>query len=879
MSVVPGTRLGPYQIESSLGAGGMGEVYKARDTRLDRLVALKLLPAAVASEPERLARFEREARAASALNHPAIVTIYDIGAAEAQPWISMELVDGKTLRHLLDGGALPLRRALAIAAQIADGLAKAHDAGIVHRDLKPENVMVTDDGFAKILDFGLARLAGSEPHGEAATRPGDTRPGTVLGTLAYMSPEQASGSPVDFRSDQFSFGAVLYELLTGARAFARPSSTDTLSAVLRDDPPAIGQVNATIPPPVRWIVERTLEKRAADRYASTRDLARDLVRARDHLSEMSVTMAAAAAARPLAGFKWRERIAWLMAAALAIATASLLVQRSTPSGLGPQSPSPTTRFALPAPDSTRFHTGNQPAFEVSPDGRRLAVVAVDNESRRHLWVRTLDSLAWQRLDGTEGALDPFWSPDSTEIGFFTADTLKKVGASGGDVRTICNVLEAIGGAWSRTGTILFTLQDGTYNVSDSGGVPVKSSSAAGFWPHFLPDGNHYVAFDIIDETRGIYLGVLGSPQRHLLKRLGVTSVSVLGFTEPNWVLYVEAGTLIAQALDLEKRELSTDVIRVAENVDVNPPSTSFSVSRNGVLVYWPGGPRTITELTWVRRDGTSLGQVVGRGSFSNFDISANGRILVTDRIDTLPGSIWLYDIDRGGSTRLTSDYYANNPHASQDGSKVVFGSARDGPPNLYLKTIGSTQPDERLMKSGLVEFPLDWLPDGQTIVFGRTEPKTRADVWILPMTGDRAARPILNTPAIEWEATVSPDGQWMAYSSTDSGRSEVYVVRFPDGGDRRPISTNGGFTPRWRADGRELYYRDKHRIMAVPITPGANFKAGAPVVLFEARSLPDETENQPFTVAPDGRFLLNIIVERISPPLTVVSDWRAGLVR
>ncbi len=873
-----GSTLGSYEILDKLGEGGMGEVYRARDTRLDRLVALKLLPPDVARDPERLTRFEREARAASALNHPAIVTIYDVGSADSQPWISMELVAGKTLRQLLQSGPLPLRRALTIAAQIADGLAKAHEAGIVHRDLKPENVMVTDDGFAKILDFGLARLTTPDAHAETVTQPGDTRPGTVMGTLAYMSPEQASGAPVDFRSDQFSFGAVLYELLTGARAFDRHSSVDTLSAVLRDDPPPIAQANATIPTPVRWIVERALEKRAADRYASTRDLARDLAKTRDHLSELStVDRAAATSGRPRKTIAWREGIAWVMASALALATATLFFERSATRNDG-QVPQ-TTRFALFAPENTKIYGGNQPAFEISPDGRRLVVVAENNAGRRLLWVRALDSLSWRQLAGTEDALDPFWSPDSTEIGFFTGDKLMRVPASGGDVRTICNALEAIGGAWSRDGTILFTLQDGTYRVSASGGAPVATKPSGGFWPHFLPDGNHYVSFDAIDENQGIYLAALDSPERHLLKRKGTESVSVLGFTEPNWVLSVEAGTLIAQALDLEKRVLSNDVIRVAENVDVKPPATSFSVSRNGVLVYWPGGARTISELTWVRRDGTALGQVVGRGSFTNFDISANGRILVADRFDTLPPSIWLYDLERGGGTRLTSDYFAFAPVATEDGRRILFGSARDGPPNLYVKTIGGSQEDDRLTRSGLVDFPMDWFEDGQTILFGRASPKTRADLWILPMTGDRTARPIINTPAIEWEGTLSPDGQWMAYSSTESGQSDVYVVRFPDGSDRRTISTNGGYTPRWRADGRELYYRDKQRIMAVTISPGANFKPGVPVVLFEARSIPGETEQQSFTVSPDGRFLLNTIVERISPPLTVVSDWRVGLVR
>jgi serine/threonine protein kinase len=499
MSVAPGTRLGPYQIEAALGAGGMGVVDKARDTRLDRAVALNLLPADVAGDPERLARFEREARAASALNHPAIVTIYDIGSADTQPWISMELVAGQTLRQLLDSGALPVRRTLMIAAQVADGLAKAHDAGIVHRDLKPENVMVTDDGFAKILDFGLARLTGPESHAETITRPGDTRPGTVMGTLAYMSPEQASGAVVDFRSDQFSFGAVLYELLTGTRAFERPSSMDTLSAVLRDDPPPLGNVNATIPTPVRWIVERTLEKRAVDRYASTLDLARDLAKARDHLSELSAVDATPAeGVRHRKGVAWREGIAWVLAGALALATASLFFQRTV--NPNDRQLRAITRFALSAPENTRIYAGNQPAFDVSPDGRRLVLVAEDDNGRRHLWVRTLDSLNWQRLAGTEDALDPFWSPNSAEIGFFTADKVKRVGATGGDVRTICDRLEAIGGAWSPDDTILIGVQNGIHRVAAAGGIPTRLSPTTDFWPHFLPDGNHYLFFSAVGEN-------------------------------------------------------------------------------------------------------------------------------------------------------------------------------------------------------------------------------------------------------------------------------------------------------------------------------------------------------------------------------------------
>ena len=400
-----GKTIGPYEILVPLGAGGMGEVYKARDTRLDRLVALKLLPSDVATDPERLARFEREARAASALNHPAIVTIYDVGSTEAQPWISMELVAGKTLRQLLEGGPLPLRRALTIAAQIAEGLAKAHEAGIVHRDLKPENVMVSDDGFAKILDFGLARLNDREAVPEAATRlAGDTRPGTVLGTLAYMSPEQASGAVVDFRADQFSFGAVLYEMLTGRRAFEGTSSMATLSAILRDEPTPLGQFDASIPTPVRWIVERTLEKPPGDRYGSTRDLARDLAKARDHVSELTSGARGLSDMTPRLAPRRREYALWTAAVLLAMAAVVALWTR--PRATSPEPLRPPIRFSLAPPDGTTIHPGNQPPFELSPDGRHLVAVLVDRQGTRSLWVRGLDSLSWRQLAGTDGAIDP-----------------------------------------------------------------------------------------------------------------------------------------------------------------------------------------------------------------------------------------------------------------------------------------------------------------------------------------------------------------------------------------------------------------------------------------------------------------------------------------
>jgi Tol biopolymer transport system component len=899
-----GTTLGSYHVLEKLGAGGMGEVYRARDTRLDRLVALKLLPPDVANDPERLVRFEREARAASALNHPAIVTIYDIGAVEAQPWISMELVDGQTLRQLLDGGALPLRRALTIAAQIADGLAKAHEAGIVHRDLKPENVMVTDDGFAKILDFGLARLAGSEPHGEAATRPGDTRPGTVLGTLAYMSPEQASGSPVDFRSDQFSFGAVLYELLTGARAFARPSSTDTLSAVLRDEPPAIAQANATIPPPVRWIVERTLEKRAADRYASTRDLARDLARARDHLSEMSVTgQTTAEGARPRVGAKWRRRIAWLVAAASLLAAASLvaaialLVRALQPT---PPPERSTVRFTVPAPDGAAILTrGNEGSpIAISPDGRYLVAVVTAADARTttspgyassSLWLRPLDSLSWRPLAGTEGAVAPFWSWDSQTVAFSRAARLQRVAIAGGEVRTIHEGF-AIGGSWNQDGVILFANPGfGIHRVSASGGAAVALTDAmrdgaSHVFPTFLPDGRHFVFLEVRGSQAGIRLMSLDAPDHTLIKTVALNDIGVIGVSAPNHLLVVENRALIAQAIDLQARALTGEAVRVAEGVEQRPPSSAFSASLTGALAY-SAGSFTFTDLTWAAHHRLPPDVAVPHVSAPEFAIAPGDARVAIARDDTTPSSIWIHELSRKTSEPATFDNFACCPIWSPDGRQIAFASAREGPPSVYVMTVGTRGQDQRLTPPGQISFPLDWSRDGRFLVYRVDDAKNRGDIWLIPMSGARTPTPIVHTPSNESEAAISPDGRWMAYTSDESGRPAIYVVRFPDGDDRTTIS-NAGFTPKWAPDGRTLYYKQQGGIMSVAITTGERLGAATAKVAVQDKANQGEIGGlrgypyaRGYDVAPDGRLLLNVIVERQSLPLTVVTDWRSGLVR
>jgi eukaryotic-like serine/threonine-protein kinase len=889
MALSAGTRLGPYEILSPIGAGGMGEVYKARDTRLNRLVALKLLPLAAASDPDRLYRFEREARAASALNHPAIITIYDFGQTDAQPWISMELVEGKTLRQMIASGPLPLRRALDLAAQIADGLAKAHDAGIVHRDLKPENVMVSEDGFAKILDFGVARLATREPTAESPTGDFgmDTRPGTVMGTLAYMSPEQASGAEVDFRSDQFSFGALLYEMLAGRPAFERSTTVETLSAILRDDPRPLTETTPPVPLPVRWIAERCLQKLPADRYAATRDLARDLASARDHLSEMSRVDRTTVDARARPGLKPRERAAWILALALASATFAFAWRTFKPS---PESVGPAVRFLVTAPEPGTIVTTNMgPPFALAPDGRTLVAVITDAAGTRCLWLRRFDSLSWQRLEGTEDARRPFWSPDGRTIGFFTQDRLKRVSGFGGDVQTICNTQSGwvAGGTWGRDDVIVFATENNTlHRVPAAGGAPTPlftlnraEGETTQLFPLFLPDGRQFVFVADFRNKRGIYLGAVDSQDVSLLRPLTFAEFPVLGFTAPDHLLFTtKGGVLMAQRLDVANKKLVGDQIRVAEGIEVNPPSSTFSASSTGALAF-SSGSRTTSQLTWVRRDGTVAGTVGPRGVLADFSLSPDGRQVAFSRFDTDPASIWVLDLFRGTANRPSSEWYASNPVWAPDGSRIAFASVRDSPPNLYLTRIGAVGGDQRLTRSALDQYPQDWSRDGRLLVYTQNDPDTNADIWVRTVSGVRDARPIVNDRFAQSGAAISPDGRWLAYASKDeSQRADVYVTSFPQGGDRWAVSTNGGFLPQWSGNGRELYYVTADRkMMMVPIESRPKFEAGAPKPLFQLQSLDIEWNCKCYAVAPDGRFLVNAAVERKSASVTVVLDWRAGV--
>ncbi len=883
MTLAPGARLGPYEILAPLGAGGMGEVYRARDPKLGREVAIKVLPAEVSSDRDRLARFEQEARSASALNHPSIITIYEIGTAGSVSYISMELVEGKTLRELVAEGPVPLKSLVAIAAQIADALAKAHEAGIIHRDLKPENLMVTRDGFVKILDFGLAKLALPES-GEVSSMPtmarDETHPGVVLGTVGYMSPEQASGRRVDFRSDQFSLGSILYELATGKRAFSRPTTAEALVAIIREEPEPIAALSPQLPVPVRWVIERCLAKDPGERYASTRDLARDLKHLRDHGSEISVEAVPVILARRL-GWLGPALIAGvLLAAVLAV----LAVLRSRPAPVARP-----LRFSVPIPAGATYSPGElSRGFALSPDGTRLVIEAIVR-GRRRLFLRPLDSEKAVELDGTTGAEAPFWSPDSRFVAFFADGKLKKIPAAGGPPEELCAASFDIVGSWSREGTILFseiTLKRGILRVSDKGGEAVPATVdptgnvIADLWPHFLPDGRRFLYLESHPTAPGhgpreLRIGSLDSKESRAVTRLD----SMAEYASPGYLLYVRDGTLFAQPFDAAKAQLYGDPLVVAENVHYffGPARASFSVSQTGVLAFQTAKP--LSRLVWLDRAGKEIGTlgqpaVLGKG----FRIAPDGgraAVAIEDRrIGT--SDLWVFELARGVSTRLHSDPVdENTPVWSADGSKVFYRSDRKGPPDIYEISPGAPGSEREVLALQGVQEPEDVSRDGRFLVYLNDTQMAASDVWLLPLFGDRKPMPWLKTSFSVTSPRFSPDARWIAYESDESGDPEIYVARTEGAGEKQRLSTAGGRLPRWRRDGKELYYVTPDGfLMAVPMSPGTRLEARAPVQLFHVEAV---IEN--YDVTPDGsRFLMSTPAEKVrESPIRVIVNWPATL--
>ncbi|MFN2482223.1 MAG: protein kinase [Pyrinomonadaceae bacterium] len=895
MPVAPGTRLGRYEVRSQIGEGWMGEVYLARDPKIGRDVAIKVLPAHFSADAERLARFEQEACAAGALNHPNIMSVLDVGQQDGSPYVVSELLEGETLREKLSGAPPPQRKALDYALQIARGLAAAHERGIVHRDLKPENIFITADGRAKILDFGLAKLTQADAGGaqtEIPTRRVDTNPGAVMGTAGYMAPEQVRGQKVDHRADIFSFGCILYEMVAGRRAFRGESALDTLSAILKEDPPDLSESNRTVSPALERLVLHCLEKSPAARFHSASDLAFALEALSG--STISAQDATTALALPTTRAKWRARLPWLVAglaslvAALALAYA--LLRRA------PEPEARAVRFTIVLPESRDQQIG--PPF-VSPDGRRIVFRLNSAGGKDTLWVRPLDSTDAQPLAGTEDGSQPFWSPDSRAVAFFTpGGGLKKVEMSGGPAQTLAaDVSAASGGSWSRDGVIIFSRRSGTgglYRLPATGGeaVAVTVPDAARketnhVWPYFLPDGRHFLflARGTPRENNAIYVGSLDSKET---KRL-VSVDSSMAYAPQSYLLYVRENTLMAHPFDADALEMTGEAFPVAREVAANQSNARgmFSVSGDGVLAYRSGSVIN-NQLAWFDRSGKRLETLSSLAARSFTPrLSPDEKRVAIDRVDPqTPGNtdIWLLDLARGSSTRFTFEAAdEGTPVWSPDGGSVAYYSARDGSTAIYRKPAGGAGEGEALINSPGGKLLNGWSPDGRFILYQHYSPQTNWDLWVLPLEGERKPAPLLQTNFVEIQGRFSPDGKWIAYTSNESGEWQVYVRSFPEAGGKLMVSTGGGGQPQWRGDGRELFYLAPDRnLMAVDVkADSATFEAGVPRPLFELRYVGGFPGGGGYDATLDGkRFLVNTPTQEERPrPITVVLNWTVDLKR
>jgi len=893
MALAPGTHLGPYEITAPLGAGGMGEVYRARDMRLERTVAVKILPAQFSSDPVRKQRFEREAKTISSLNHPHICVLYDVGHQDGMDYLVMECVEGETLAKRLEKGPLPLEQVLKYGMQIADALDKAHRSGIAHRDLKPGNIMLTAAG-AKLLDFGLAKPAAPLTSAVMLTAVTQDSPvteqGTIVGTFQYMSPEQVEGKELDGRSDIFSLGAVLYEMLTGQRAFEGKSQLSVASAILEKEPALISSVKPMTPPALDHTICRCLAKEAERRWQSAGDLARELEWVAENKSQAGVS--AAGATR-----KTRERLPWiftLVAALIAAVLAFVYFNKPTPQAQVVRS------MILPPEGGTFIFNGPIGGSILSPDGSSIAFIARVGKVTQ-LWVRPLNSYAARALPGTEETDFAFWSPDSRNLGFFAQGKLKRIAMAGGPPQSLCDADSNRGASWGRADVIIFARVSGEIlQIPASGGTPqqvttldVTRHEGTHRWPYFLPDGNHFLFMAAllgpVSPENVFYLGSLDGKKSRILFHGSSSIAYAMGH-----VLYLADNVLMARPFDPVKLDFTGEAVPIAEGVEFDPLFSYgiFSVSENGALLYQRGKGSSAHSLLLFDRTGKQLRSLGESAPNSGPRFSPDEKNLAYDLISTNSGKIdlWLLDIGSGNRIHLASDPLNIASHSmvwSPDGTRLAYFSLKTGNRAIYIKAVNQiAQEEERweTKEDGYVGAD-NWTPDGKFLVLTERPVRTGEQrIALLQVAGKDGAVPLLEVPGANVDqGQVSPGGRWIAYRSDETGRSEIYITSFPKPTGKLQVSIAGGVSPRWRHDGKELYYLAPDKmLMAVELKE----TGGSPQVattrplfeMFQTMYLTAAGVNQ-YDVTRDGSQFVadSVITDETSAPLNLVFNWATEL--
>ena len=903
MALTSGTKLGPYEIQSPLGAGGMGEVYRARDTRLERTVAIKVLPRHLSSDPDLKQRFEREARSISSLNHPRICILHDVGYLEGVDFLVMEYLEGETLADRLRNGTVPLKEALRIGIEVCEALEAAQRVGIVHRDLKPGNIMLTKSG-AKLMDFGLAKAAASTPESRSASAPllsaaktmSEATPlsplttaGTLIGTIQYMSPEQIEGKEADARSDLFALGAVLYEMATGKRPFEGKSQISVASAILEKDPEPMRTIKPLTPAAFEHVVETLLAKDPEGRFQSAHDVRLELEWIGKNLPQLTAPAAEIVTKSSLAWLPWSVA-AIALVVAIGLAVVHFTARRAEP----------MVRTQIASSDQLDFDFVGDNAGPpvISPDGAHI-VFSAHAQGKQQLFLRSIDNLIPQPIPGTENATFPFWSPDSRSIGFFADGKMKRMDISGGPAVIICDAAIGRGASWGANGNILFSPQFNTpvYLVTASGGTPtvvtkLTDKYTTHRWPSFLPDGKHflYLAANHAAPTTGetaVFWASLDGRQNKLVVLTPSNALFISGY-----LLFVRQNALMAQRFDPSSGELKGQATVLNDDVQVDNSvwRGTFSASENGTMIYQPGSAGGRLQLTWFDNQGKEIGHLGEPDDYYQVELSPDGKKAAA-AVGTYSYVIWIYDTEHNTRTRLT---FGNVPYFSpiwaHDGKQIAYmGGPLGGNLAIWVKSADGSGEEKKLVDlnpyTSVQDGLCDWSPDGRYILYATGTPsmRTGTDVWVAPLFGDRKPFPYINAPGNQQYAQFSPDGHWVAYSSDESGQLEVYVAPFPWTGAKWQVSNGGGVLPRWRRDGKEIFFLrmgSASTFAADVDAHGSSFEVGAMRTLYNVNNLSPNTAGQQYAITANGQRFLQITTGdggKGRLPLNVIQNWPAQL--